>query len=157
MRVKIERASEKDIETLLEFSRRLNEFERKIYPNYQEFEKMKDRVERFFRKRVNREDNIFLLAKVDDKPVGMIYGWIVRPFPFFKEEKYGYIAEVWVEEEFRGKGIGKKLLKEIIKWFKEKGIRWIRTDVLQKNKNAIKFYEKFGFKEFCKYMELWLK
>ena len=39
MRVKIERASEKDIETLLEFSRRLNEFERKIYPNYQEFEK----------------------------------------------------------------------------------------------------------------------
>ena len=155
--VEIKEAAEEDVKILLEFSRKLNEFERKLYPNYRRFELDKEKIEKFFRKRIKREDSVFLIAWANGKPVGMAYAWIVKSFLFFKEEKYGYIGEVWVEEGFRRKGIGRKLVEKIIEWFKSKGIKWIRTDVLSKNKRAFKFYEKLGFKEFQKELEVWLE
>lgn len=38
------------------------------------------------------------------------------------------------------------IIRKLISWAKEKGIKKINLDVFENNKRAIKLYEKFGFK-----------
>ena len=53
----------------------------------------------------------------------------------------GYIAGIFVEENSRSKGIGGKILKEVKENYPE-----LTLSVYEKNKKAIRFYEKEGFK-----------
>jgi len=48
--------------------------------------------------------------------------------------------------------MGEKLFQELIKWFKSKGIKWIKVGVYANNFNSIKFWEKMGFKEYVIWM-----
>jgi len=48
-----------------------------------------------------------------------------------------------VREGYRNKGIGSELLKHIIK--KPGNVRKVRLEVKMSNKEAIKFYKKYGF------------
>ena len=62
-----------------------------------------------------------------------------------------------VNQEYRGKGIGKKLIQEAIKKAKESGIDCIELDVWSQNKFAKKFFKNLGFKAFNEKMSLNLK
>ena len=58
-------------------------------------------------------------------------------------EKAGHIEDIVVNEVYRGKGVGEKLIKELIKIGKDKGCYRI---TLLCNKSLEKFYLKNGFK-----------
>jgi GNAT superfamily N-acetyltransferase len=60
-------------------------------------------------------------------------------------EKFGYIAAIFVREEFRDWGISSKFKDETFKWLRRKGIENVSLNVLQDNSQAIKVYEKWGF------------
>ncbi|MBF0360808.1 MAG: GNAT family N-acetyltransferase [Oligoflexia bacterium] len=55
-----------------------------------------------------------------------------------------YIQDVIVTKEYRGKGIGKLIIQEILKYLKEKKVAWIAL-VAQPGTSA--FYKDLGFKE----------
>ena len=50
-----------------------------------------------------------------------------------------------VDEKYRRRGIGSALMKEIIKQASLMGINKIRLEVKVNNKEAIRFYTRFGF------------
>ena len=56
------------------------------------------------------------------------------------------LEKMYVLPKYKGLGIGKKALKEIVKITQERGKKILFLDVLDTNKNAIAFYEKLGFK-----------
>lgn len=56
------------------------------------------------------------------------------------------LEKIYVLPEYKGKGIGKLALKEIIKITKERGKKNLFLCVIDTNKSAIKFYEKMDFK-----------
>lgn len=56
------------------------------------------------------------------------------------------IEAICVDEENRGKGIGTELLKYVKKFGKENNCTDLYLTVNKENENAIKAYEKFGFK-----------
>ena len=56
------------------------------------------------------------------------------------------IEAICVDENCRGNGIGTLLLEHIKKIGKEQGCTDMYLTVNQENENAIKVYEKFGFK-----------
>ena len=61
----------------------------------------------------------------------------------------GLISTMYVSKEFRGYGIEKRLLEEIIKKVKNvPDIEQINLIVISDNLNAKKLYEKFGFSKF---------
>jgi ribosomal protein S18 acetylase RimI-like enzyme len=61
----------------------------------------------------------------------------------------GMISTMYVAEEFRGHGIAKKLLEELIKRVKAiAGIEQINLIVISNNSKAKQLYEKSGFKKF---------
>lgn len=63
------------------------------------------------------------------------------------EIKIGEIATLYVEENYRRAGIGKKLLQLHMKWFEENHITNVGVEVLHNNLSAISLYEKVGFKK----------
>ena len=67
---------------------------------------------------------------------------IITPKVKKDEIRIDWIA---VDELFRGKGIGTKLLNIFLKYAKENGFKVARLEVLNTNNKAIKLYEKIGF------------
>ena len=61
----------------------------------------------------------------------------------------GFISTMYVSKEFRGHGIAKRLLTEVIKKAKNiPGIEQINLIVISDNLNAKRLYENFGFEKF---------
>ena len=76
------------------------------------------------------------VAKDDDKPVGFCTG-----FSYYSEVT---INNVVVLKEYRGKGIGTKLIECVEKYFEGKGFNNI--NLVTNDFQAPKFYKKCGFK-----------
>ncbi len=75
------------------------------------------------------------VAKDDDKLVGFITG-----FSYYSEVT---INNLVVRKEYRGKGIGTKLIRKVEKHFENKGFNNI--NLVTNDFQAPKFYEKCGF------------
>ncbi len=58
------------------------------------------------------------------------------------------IDNMWVDEEYRSRGIGKELMSDVEIWAKEKGTRKMRVITSCKNEKRIKFYKREGFSEY---------
>jgi len=52
-----------------------------------------------------------------------------------------------VEEQFRGRGVGKMLIEKAKEWSKNKGVNKLRLRCNVKRKEALLFYQKIGFIE----------
>lgn len=65
---------------------------------------------------------------------------------------HGYIYDIFVKKEFRGKGIGKTLLNKAQSYCKKVGFSRILLMVSVENENAAGLYKKLGFKAESMYM-----
>jgi ribosomal protein S18 acetylase RimI-like enzyme len=71
--------------------------------------------------------------------VGQIRGMITKL-------TFGYIYDIFVEEKFRGKGMGKLLLEKAKDYCRKKGHSRIALSVSATNDSAIKLYRRNGYK-----------
>lgn len=87
------------------------------------------------------------VAKVQDEIVGYITFYIKeKNNPAMRYRKQLQIEAICVDEEKRGEGVGTELLEKTKEFGKENGCTDMYLTVNEENKNAIKVYEKFGFK-----------
>lgn len=84
----------------------------------------------------------YLIASEKEK----LMGWVLigSSKDQFTNEAIGFIYELYVKQEFRGKGISKHLMSSSIANLKQDGNREIRLSVFSEN-HAIKLYEQMGF------------
>lgn len=92
-------------------------------------------------------DQYIFVATENNKIVGFITGEILKKKAWYNVQ-LGEINNIFVLKEYRQKGIGKKLIETIINSFKEEGITNIQLYTFSNNTDAIKFYEKIGFKKY---------
>lgn len=67
-------------------------------------------------------------------------------------EPHGFIYDVWVAPEHRGKGVGKGLVSWAADWAKSKGYHKIKLEVADSNARARHVYEELGFRPERHYM-----
>lgn len=89
------------------------------------------------KKEVNNENSIFCVAVLDEKVVG--YGGML----IVMDE--GDITNIVVAEENRNKGIGKEIVRFLIKEGKARGCNAYTLEVRVSNESAIGLYESIGF------------
>ncbi len=58
----------------------------------------------------------------------------------------GHITNIAIKKEFRGQGLSKLLLKELIKFFDDNSLSFLTLEVRESNTVARGLYESFGFK-----------
>ena len=90
----------------------------------------------------NKDDNC-LLAEYNKKIVGACWTRIMNDYGHVDNGTPSLAISLY--EEYRGKGIGTKLMKSMLKLLKEKGYK--RTSLtVQKSNYAVKMYKNIGFK-----------
>ena len=74
-------------------------------------------------------------------------GWAALS-PASKRQVYSGVAEVsvYVSEEFRGQGIGKFLLDNLIKISEKNNIWTLQAGIMRANKSSIKMHQNCGFR-----------
>ena len=81
------------------------------------------------------------VAEVENKVVGMA---LVYPRYSTWRGPVVHLEDLIVTESMRGTGIGSALLKKVVQYGQEKGVRRIGWEVLDWNEPAITFYESKG-------------
>ncbi|MBR5109573.1 MAG: GNAT family N-acetyltransferase [Clostridia bacterium] len=95
--------------------------------------------------------------ETDGQVIGMVMvDYIDRPeSPYRYAERFCHIAEICVDENRRGQGVGKRLMDFVKADAKAKGFSRIELDVWAFN-DALGFYEAEGFTIFRRYLECYL-
>lgn len=83
-----------------------------------------------------------LLGEWEGKPVG--YASVFYFYSTYQGRPALFIEDLFVLDEFRGKGIGKALLSAVAKLAIDEDCFGLRWEVLDWNRSAIEFYEKLG-------------
>lgn len=134
--IRIRKAEPKDVKTILSLIKELAEYE-----------KLADEVSATEDKLISTifgKDKIVevWLAEINDEPAGQVL--FFRNYSTFLAKPGFYIEDIYVRPQYRGRGIGKKLLNKVIELAREKNYGRVEWCVLNWNEPAIDFYKKMG-------------
>jgi ribosomal protein S18 acetylase RimI-like enzyme len=91
--------------------------------------------------------SVFLVAEREAAMiVGFVVGTVEKEIPIYRLDEYGFIHDLWVEEEYRNEGIGRQMAMLTIEKFREIGVKQIRLDTAACNEPARKMFEQCGFR-----------
>lgn len=90
-----------------------------------------------------RKDDIGLVAEAGSKVVGAVWVRVMNDYGHINDETPSFAVSLF--KEYRGKGIGTALMKEMLCVLKQKGYKQASLAV-QKENYAVKMYKKIGFK-----------
>jgi ribosomal protein S18 acetylase RimI-like enzyme len=83
-----------------------------------------------------------LIAVDDERPAG--YALFYPNFSSFRGERGFHLDDIYIRNEYRGKGIGEAMLKEVARIAASRGYERIDFHVLDWNTPAVNFYKKLG-------------
>ena len=151
MDVKFIEYEDKDKDMLLELANKLEEFAKSLDPikrvkNSPGFieSSVAETLEN-----VKKYQGKIWLAIDDEKTVGYIVGVIWEQSEMNKleigERKLGQVTDIYLEENYRGQGLGKKMLQMMENYFRGKSCDSMWVQVFAPNENAHHVYQNFGF------------
>ena len=152
--MRIREAREKDVDAILELVKKLADYHRRIDKDYRPGKKLPRGYKNRFLEIIRKKNSKIVVAENGGKIVGYFSGKIEKAKPYLIFKRMGKISNAFIEEGYRGKGIGKKMLDFLIKWFKKKGIECVEVSVDLRNKIGVNFWKKSGFKGYIKKMKL---
>lgn len=98
---------------------------------------------RIVKEQAQGRDKASFVAEVDGKLVGYMVSYILSGG--FGLKKSAWIAQLGVDPQYMGQGIGDRLAKEIFKFCKKKGINDIYTSVRWDSTDLLSFFKTLGF------------
>ena len=109
-------------------------------------------LEMFDREKFARKETDKVFVAEDKSHAFLGYLWVGEGSNMMTGLKHGYIYDIFVKEEYRGKGIGKKLLEKAESYCRGKRYSRVLLMVSVNNVGAIKLYSETGFKAEQTYM-----
>lgn len=134
-RLVIRETSEADAPLILEFIRGIAEYEKLSHAVVATEESLRESL---FRQRAAE----VLIAELDSEPVA--FAVFFHNFSTFVGRRGLYLEDLFVKPEYRGRGVGRALLKHLARIAVERGCGRMEWIVLDWNAPAIKFYEQIG-------------
>jgi phosphinothricin acetyltransferase len=112
------------------------------------FEEMQSRIQTILQKYP------WIVCEVDEKIAGYVYASKHRD-----REAYQWSCEcsIYMNNDFKGKGIGKELYQLLFQILKLQGFRNVYAGITLPNEGSISIHEKCGFKHFATYENIGYK
>jgi len=103
----------------------------------------------FILRHVRVDQGFILVAAADGRPAGVAVAWISRiKEPERSEQaptRTGYLSDLVVLSDWRGNGIGTRLLREVERRFRRMGCDQMTLGVFEPNRSASRLYRREGF------------
>ena len=93
-----------------------------------------------------KENEIYFVAEIDEKIVG---GSGIKHLSD-TQENIAELQKLYLLKEFRGLGIGKKLVEMCLEFAKESGFDSVYLETFPNMKSAQELYKKYGFTYLCR-------
>ncbi len=151
--IKYRTADIDDLTTLLDFEYEIISFERafdsNLKPDPTHYYDLKAML-------LSQEVEV-VVAHINNNIIASGYAKIVNAKPYHINSQYVYLGFMYVKPEFRGKGVIQNIIETLLQWSKNRGLEEVRLEVYNDNVNAIKAYEKVGFKKHMIEMKMYIK
>ena len=85
-----------------------------------------------------------VMAEINGIIAGCGYARIKKARDCFQFDQFSYLGFMFTKEDYRGRGVNKKIMNYLYDWSFSKGINEVRLEVYPTNIPAIKAYEKSG-------------
>jgi len=114
-----------------------------LFKEFATFEKMPDLMKNSVEKMIKEKDLLKGFTARDEKV--NLAGYVTYFFAYYTwVGKSLYMDDLYVREQYRGKGIGSQLINKVISLAKTEDCNRLRWQVSNWNHPAIKFYESLG-------------
>jgi ribosomal protein S18 acetylase RimI-like enzyme len=141
-------ATEKDLEQIKGLNKELfkveNTFDKTLDMTWPDSQS----ADETFKWWVEGENTFLIVVEIDNKIIGYGSGAILDPMDWRIPKKIAELDNLVIAEEFRGKGIGTKILEMFEEWCREKNVDLMHIEVNTQNDKAINRYKKSGFTEY---------
>ena len=135
---------------------RMYDFHATLHPDWQTKPDWQRGSANWIRRAAGGDEYLFAMAYPLDEngqetlepPAGYIIGSFHYEAPLFIQNRFGYIADLWVEETYRSQGAAQALLNFSYGWFREQDVTRVQLEVDVENVAGRKFWEKAGFAPF---------
>jgi GNAT superfamily N-acetyltransferase len=94
---------------------------------------------------LNRPDACLLVAVDGDQVIGSGYARLAAAEPFLQHANYAHLGFMYVEPDYRGRGINAQIIEALKLWAATQGVTELRLRVYALNAPARQAYERFGF------------
>lgn len=151
--IKIRKATKADVPTLAEYRFRMF---RDMKPE-RDYSKIKERFikksKQYYLKHIGSKDQYDCVVLIGEKIVGCgsILFWDRPPHIEYLENSLSYILNIYVESEYRRKGISRKIMAKLHEEAKKHGMRKIG---LHASRFGYPIYKSMGYKLNKMYLEL---
>jgi diamine N-acetyltransferase len=146
MNIIIRKANIEDLQFVQKLNYKLFDYE---YNNFDSSLNMKwtfsEKAENYFKELI--EEGTIWVAEDNNKVIGYLAGRI-KEKPTYATKTLAELDNFYIDEEYRRKGIGKKLVEEFKKDCILRGIEEIKVTASYKNINAREFYKNNNFDNF---------
>ena len=142
MEVKIRLAAESDAATLARLRYALRSAAKDVVENEHEF---LARCELWMKERLGQGSQWQCwLAECETISVGAVWAQVVEkiPNPSGERECFVYLTNFYVREEYRGEGVGARLLAAVLEWSQT---RMAHAVILWPTERSVPFYQRHGF------------
>lgn len=117
--------------------------DKRLNPNY-----LKKTLGQRLARNLRQKNTAFFIASDKGKIIGYAGAEIKKNSSFMKNRTRGHAFNLYVRPKYRNKGVGKKLINEVLKWFNKNKIYDLKITVYSYNKKAQKIYRNLGFKDY---------
>ena len=142
--MRVRRATPDDIPALLGLFEELERLQRE-WRVFTPRPGVADEATRKYRDAFDRPDVVVLVAEEDAQIVGMAHGEARAPSRF-SDERALHLSGVVVRSDFRGRGVGRALVREAARFAAERKIPWVTLNTFAPNQGSTDFWESLGFR-----------
>ena len=139
-----------DLSQLLEFEQKLIAYERDFDPNLKAGEIHYYDIKKYI---LDPEIKV-VVAEHEQLVIGSGYGLIKSSVSYKNPETFVYLGFMYVEDDFRGRGVNQAIIQSIFDWGNKKGHDEFQLDVYSENESALLAYKKSGFKPYLQKMRI---
>lgn len=141
-----------DLNAIKELWREMMDFHRARDEYFSRSERGHERHGEYVRRNIESPEWLVIVADEDQSVIGFAMGKIDSYPPVYKHTHFGFVADIVVNESFRGRGIGRELYNQMLPWFREQGIDRVEINVASTNEVSQAFWRRMGFREYVKRM-----
>ena len=146
--MEIRKATINDFEQIKDIKLRAKASEGKYDTSLRPLRENRERYFSYLRNDLTNQDRAILIAIDQDEPIGMITGRIYRTLLIKVRRKEGRISNLFVLPGHMKNGVATELVRELLKWFREKKIKDVRLTVHSGNVPPLEMFSKLRFQKY---------